>query len=149
MVTLLQDFTKSMWRHRCDMVHEQDLKTVDARTRDKAKDLCRALRTSFFLLLENDRHLAQRTNRFFDTTPMVNIHTWMTRINLAINKNEETKKRKKFDIRTWLKPEKNRMMSERKNKKGRNSNEALVHKKTGKNMQLGTGQGTLDAYFCT
>ena len=104
--------------------------------------------TAQLLLQHKDRHLATRTKEFFDNAPMINISTWLTRIKYALAEKESEKKKKKYDIRTWMNSNgsKHKYRTEKKIecrlRYGRN-------KKTDKNMQeMIPEKGKITAYFC-
>ena len=149
-VLSLLDFSKSMWRNRCEIVNQHDLETVEIRTRNKAWELCQSLRTSFFLLSDGDKHLGKREKQFFDTAPMINIHTWMTRVRIALNENATKKKKWKYDIRTWMTAVKEKNGKKTIRTISRSINRKQVNKKIGKNRPndvSGDKSGTIIAYL--
>ena len=108
----LHTYATTLWKYRCDIVHNVSQTIMEQHTRKQAKKLFLCLLRDPFKLPCDNRNLLRKPMIFFRTTKMRNLQWWINRINLALDLQSDKMKVGVSDIRDWLntaKPEVGKM----------------------------------------
>ena len=85
LITILQNFSTSMWSERCDIIHAANEDTNDIRYRQRMWKYCQDINETPWKLKSDSIHLLDRNENFFQTGPMINIQAWYDNVITAID----------------------------------------------------------------
>ena len=99
-IRALIDTTISIWKYRCELLHDRKEGTMETRLRDLAVDWLMQLKHTPTILPIGSRHLVDRSARYFRKGDIRAVNAWIRRIDLAIRQEKLTPDTS--DIRKWL-----------------------------------------------
>lgn len=94
------DFSLSVWKFRCDMVHEKCEGSMEQRLRSLAEEWLIQLRQNQTLIPLSSRHLLNRSPTYFRRGALRSVTAWIRRIDVEMQKSRETPN--VSDIRKWM-----------------------------------------------
>ena len=101
-ITIMLEHTNEIWKHRCEVLHNEEKLTREATMREQAVHLLLELRKDPYQVLYDFRNLLNRTRHYLRTTHVRNVTSWLTRITQAIELAAGRKKTGANDIRWWI-----------------------------------------------
>jgi len=101
-VRAFMEYSKNMWKNRCDVVHEGNKLSLENQVRASALKLRQHLRCNPWEMRLEDGYLLKKPTKFFSSSSIVNLRFWILSINvsreIALNHEQTTRQ----DIRRWL-----------------------------------------------
>jgi len=96
------DFSLSLWKFRCEMVHEKCEGSTEQRLRSLAEQWLIQLRQNQTLIPISSRHLLNRSPTYFRRGALRSVTAWIRRVDMEMQKSRETSN--VLDIRKWMTP---------------------------------------------
>ena len=75
-----------LWNERCTIVQALATHTHETRTREQAIEYCTRLRSARWRIPHDCHHLLSRDDKYFRTTPMINVTKWYKNIQSALDR---------------------------------------------------------------
>jgi len=104
-VTLIREllkFSEAMWERRCKFVHEESELSMEMQTRSLAWKLQHMVRNSPWMIRHDDAHLLSRDRNFFQTGSIINVQSWVQRMQISMDIQENHEQATRQDIRKWV-----------------------------------------------
>ena len=105
-MTLLREminYSRNIWKNRCDIVAIKDEFTLEQRVRKEAKIQYNNLKKKFWTLRVQDRDLVQRDEGFFDRAPFQNVVFWTNQVKIAQDNAKYQASKDTQDLRNFFK----------------------------------------------
>ena len=99
-IRYLFQFTKSLWKKRCEMMNESNEMNVESKLRYDCKSLFFQLKKSNDLPY-NYSHLLHKKPTFFSTARPQALNAWMRKITLGLERRQKSALTGTSDIRKW------------------------------------------------
>ena len=101
-ITLMLEHANEIWKHRSEILHQEEKLTREATMREQAVNLLLEMRKDPYQIPYDFRNLLNRTRHYLRTTHIRNVRSWLTRISQAIELATGRKKNGVNDIRWWI-----------------------------------------------
>jgi len=100
LISAVHEYSHGMWTHRCEVIHSNQIATVEVRTKMKAQELLTFYKTKPWLLRPKDRRLIKR--RDFRKSTDRSIRNWIFRMEASIGRHANREEIAKYDIRRFV-----------------------------------------------
>ena len=107
LIQCLFQISHEIWKNRCNLLAELNNDTYEAQTRQKCKSLFIQLSSNPTLLPVKYRYLLDRQDHFAMTSSLRALTSWLTRINLGLERAKSGQLTSTSDIRNWFQPKHN------------------------------------------
>ena len=101
-IQILLEYSRSIWKFRSEILHNELLFTQERTLCDQAVSLLLSLRSTPYRLPMTHRNLLQRSTEYLQISQLQNVISWTHRVNKALEKQALSEKTSSTDIRTWI-----------------------------------------------
>ena len=108
LLSALLDYSRKLWRHRCNIVSINDEMTLERRIRKETKEKYQIFKSKLWKFRNQDRELLTRGKDFFDTAPFHAITFWSNQLEIATANAAYQAAKETQDIRQFFKKHKSR-----------------------------------------
>ena len=100
-VRLMMDFSQSIWKCRCELVHARQQGTMEHRLRHLSVSWLVKLKNTPTLFPIDSRYITNRSLRHFKTGALRSVNAWTRRIDIELKRKRESSHA--GDIGKWIK----------------------------------------------
>ena len=104
-IRLLLDHANTLWQYWSKILHDENILTREATLRNQAIELLNEYRQTPHKIAFEQREY--RSVTYLKTTHLRNVHSWLNRMNTAIETEANRVKNRRADIRRWMMKHKN------------------------------------------